>query len=212
MSFIYKITNQINNKSYIGKTDLTIEERWRTHKRNARIGTESCPILYAAIKKYGIENFKIEKLEECSISDAAEREIYWINYFDTFKGDGYNATMGGDGRKTLNKELIIKTYEELKTVRAVSRKLNHDEKAINKVLKEAGFDTTKGQRGQDLKPRKKREFKPRLNYQELYEKFLETKNISEVVRQTGRDEETIRNAVKAISGKTPSELKKEWKN
>lgn len=63
MAFIYKITNLINNKCYIGKTERTIEKRWKEHlrKRNSL----DLP-LYRALNKYGINNFQIEQLEECS--------------------------------------------------------------------------------------------------------------------------------------------------
>lgn len=61
MSFIYKITNQINGKSYIGKTNLaSIQERFKEHIHDSkRVHMEKRP-LYSAMNKYGSENFKIE--------------------------------------------------------------------------------------------------------------------------------------------------------
>ena len=101
MSYIYKITNIINGKSYIGQTSRTIEDRWKEHLHN----NHDIPLV-RAFKKYGIENFKIECLEECSESMVNERECYWISYYDTYY-NGYNATLGGDGRVQYNYEAIL---------------------------------------------------------------------------------------------------------
>lgn len=63
MAFIYKITNLINNKCYIGKTERTINERWKEHLKKSK--SLDLP-LYRALNKYGIDNFQIEQIEECS--------------------------------------------------------------------------------------------------------------------------------------------------
>ena len=75
MSYIYKIVNKINNKIYIGKTNLSsIEERFKEHcYEYNKFHSEKRP-LYSAMKKYGIENFQIYLLEECSSEKASERE------------------------------------------------------------------------------------------------------------------------------------------
>ena len=68
MSYIYKITNQINGKLYIGKTNRTIQERFKEHCRDyLKRGNEKRP-LYSAMKKYGIRNFSIESIEECALN------------------------------------------------------------------------------------------------------------------------------------------------
>lgn len=92
---IYKITNIINNKIYIGYTNKGIENRLHKHYMNAIYGIDTH--FYRAIRKYGIQNFKYESIDNANnISDIKNKEIYWINYFDTFK-NGYNMTIGGDG-------------------------------------------------------------------------------------------------------------------
>ena len=98
MQGIYKITNLTNQKCYIGKSN-NLERRWKDHQRLAfTFGhKEYNKTLYQAIRKYGLENFKFEVidiLDDYSIS--GEREIYWINYYNSYK-DGYNETNGGDG-------------------------------------------------------------------------------------------------------------------
>lgn len=104
MSYIYKITNDVNNKLYIGKTDFSIEKRFQEHCNDAfRQKNEKRP-LYSAMRKYGIEHFKIELIEQTS--NPEEREKYWIDFYDTYS-KGYNATKGGDGKHLFDHQQII---------------------------------------------------------------------------------------------------------
>lgn len=112
---IYKIENLINHHCYIGQS-VNISKRWRSHKVAAYNTNDSryeYPI-YKAIRKYGLSNFSFEVLEECSKEKLNEREIYWIEYYNSWQ-NGYNQTPGGDnvGNKTfkLSKEQV----EEIKT-------------------------------------------------------------------------------------------------
>lgn len=88
---IYKITNKINGKSYIGQS-IDIERRWKEHRRSIGLNKNS---LYLDFEKYGIDNFTFEILEECATEMLNEREHYWIEYYDTYN-NGYNLTQGGD--------------------------------------------------------------------------------------------------------------------
>lgn len=112
MSKIYKITNDINDKVYIGKTNLSIEKRFKEHcddsKRNR---CENRP-LYRAMNKYGISHFQIEEIEDCSPEESSDREIYWIGYYHSY-GEGYNATIGGDGKNFYDHSAIAKRLEKL---------------------------------------------------------------------------------------------------
>lgn len=96
---IYCITNLINGKRYIGQS-IRIENRWEEHKRNAfdLSREEYNKPFYQAIRKYGLDNFKFEILEECKVEELDEKEKYWIKYYQTFPPDldkGYNLTPGG---------------------------------------------------------------------------------------------------------------------
>ena len=99
MSCIYKITNKINNKVYIGQTKKTIEERFQEHLKKAKIHTNR--YLYDAMNKYGYNNFQVSKIEECDNTKLDEREIYWIAFYKSNnKKYGYNMTAGGGGGDT----------------------------------------------------------------------------------------------------------------
>ena len=96
-SGIYKIENLINHKIYIGKS-IDIRGRWSFHKC-ASHWDNSSKILYQAFKKYGLENFSFEVLENINPSDKEllnQKEQYWIKYYDSYY-NGYNQTKGGDG-------------------------------------------------------------------------------------------------------------------
>ncbi len=131
MAYIYKIVNDINNKIYIGKTECSIKKRFKEHCRDAFKNQNEKRPLYAAMRKYGIEHFHIELIEETN--NPEEREIYWIEQFRSFK-NGYNATKGGDGRRYLDYDLIIATYKEIGIVRQTANKLGIDEHTVSKIL------------------------------------------------------------------------------
>ena len=134
MPYIYKITNDINGKSYIGKTMLSIQERWREHcKDYVRKHCSKRP-LYDAMNKYGLEHFSIEQVEECSDTILNERECFWIEYFGTFK-HGYNATIGGDGKPYIDYDLVIANYQELQNMEAVARLMGICSDSVAKILK-----------------------------------------------------------------------------
>lgn len=92
---IYKIICLINDKIYVGQTTQKLKNRWKSHKYFSR---KRKSILYNAMRKYGIENFKIEELESCDTKEQLnEREIYWIKELNSKKPNGYNLTDGGEG-------------------------------------------------------------------------------------------------------------------
>ena len=137
MAYIYLIKNKINGKGYVGKTQLTISERWRQHCSDAfKPRCEKRP-LYAAIRKYGIENFEVSKLEQTDKPN--EREIYWIEKLGTFH-DGYNATHGGDGKSYLDHQLIIDTYQKVQSCTDVAKILGCNEDSVSNVLKNANIE------------------------------------------------------------------------
>ena len=113
MTGIYKITNSINGKSYIGQS-TDINRRWRMEiadSNNVNSHSYDYPLM-RAFRKYGVDNFKFEIIEECNNEELNQKEIYWIDYFDTFF-HGYNQTLGGDTTARQPKENIIGVISDL---------------------------------------------------------------------------------------------------
>lgn len=97
---IYKITNQINNKCYIGKS-CNIENRFNVHRAYLNQLRDWNKPLYRAFRKYGLDSFNfeiIEDLKEQYDMLCNKRERYWIKYYSSYGSNGYNGTRGGDGR------------------------------------------------------------------------------------------------------------------
>lgn len=86
---IYKITNKINGKIYIGQSK-NVERRWREHLRSK----DNTPI-HCALRKYGPENFNFEILAECDKDELNRLEQFYIQEYDCMSPRGYNLTPGG---------------------------------------------------------------------------------------------------------------------
>ena len=160
MGYIYKITNDKNGKMYVGKTEhINPEDRWKEHLQDyQRERCEKRP-LYEAMNKYGIEHFHFEVIEETKTEEeSCSRERYWINELRTYIGfkdcNGYNATLGGDGKSYLNldeKEVIdYHTNEAIYIVRRTSRHFNVDDSTIKKILLKNNIFWLKGHESQKL--------------------------------------------------------------
>lgn len=96
-AIIYKITNDINDKIYVGQTSKTIEERFARHCAEARWKNVKRMPIVLAIRKYGKEHFKIEMLEkvsDCTQFDVDNREIFWSAELNTMSPWGYNLKVG----------------------------------------------------------------------------------------------------------------------
>lgn len=104
--YIYSYINKLNGHRYIGKTN-NIERRRREHKSIAFnkkiIDTNLDTIWYKKLRQYGVDNFDFEVLEVANEINWAEREQYWIKYYNTFDGAGYNSTPGGKNGDHLHK-------------------------------------------------------------------------------------------------------------
>lgn len=113
--FIYKITNIVNKKLYIGQT-VDPKTRWSRHKSDARLNKKYNYHLYDAIRKYGVENFIFEIVACCkTIEDADFIEIYCIKQFNsTDREFGYNKHMGGQSRREVTEETKKKISESNK--------------------------------------------------------------------------------------------------
>ena len=156
MGYIYKITNTLNNKIYIGQTVKSVQKRFTQHKNNSNKEYFSQIVLYKAFNKYGIENFICEEIEEVPNEKLDEREKYcwngmasmrpcdgilvlWNEYYDSYF-DGYNSTLGGRATQLYNWDVedIIERYLNLKSARAVAKEIGCDHSTIDRILNESG--------------------------------------------------------------------------
>lgn len=89
-SGIYKIKNIVNGKVYVGSA-LNLEKRIKNHIWGLSKNKHRNIILQQAIEKYGVENFYFIILELCEYDGIAEREKFWIDYYQSYKKqNGYN--------------------------------------------------------------------------------------------------------------------------
>ena len=110
--YIYKITNKINNKIYIGKSKNP-NFRFKRHlyvANHPNTGLNQFQPIHAAIVKYGKENFSLDIIDECSSeTEIFKKEIYWISYYKSnmtiYPNTGYNLTNGGEGASGLSPSL-----------------------------------------------------------------------------------------------------------
>ena len=136
MGYIYKITNLQNNKIYIGKTTTCIQERFSKHIYEANTPNTKgyMFILHKAFRKYGINNFNIEQIEEIDNSLLNTREIYWINFYNSMMPNGYNMTFGGEGSTKINYKLVYELWDNGKSISQISSLLNHSIAQLKIIL------------------------------------------------------------------------------
>ena len=137
MGHIYKITNTLNNKIYVGQTVKTVEKRFQQHKNNSNKSYFSQIVLYKAFNKYGIDNFICEQIEQVPNELLDDREQYWIEYYNSYF-EGYNSTLGGKATRLYNWDIddIIEKYQKLKSARKVAKELGCDHSTIDRILNE----------------------------------------------------------------------------
>jgi hypothetical protein len=131
---IYRIFNINTGKSYIGKTYSGFYRRLQQHIND----TKRYPNrpLYRAFNKYGINAFSAEILGEYSQDILEDKEIQFISAYNSYGATGYNATLGGEGRRRVNIDinLLLSKYLELKTIAHTAVYFNIDAETCKKIL------------------------------------------------------------------------------
>lgn len=97
MAIVYKITNRISNKSYVGYTSRTLQQRWNAHISSSRQGSKFR--FHSAIRKYGVDSWDLQILfEDESVDICKKKEEHFISEMNlTNNRVGYNAKPGGCG-------------------------------------------------------------------------------------------------------------------
>ena len=137
---IYKITNKITGKSYIGQS-VNIATRWAAHKSVSRsYETLDGNELHKDILELGLENFSFEVIEQTSVDKLDQREVYWIQYYDTYY-NGYNHTLGGNGNVRLDYKKIQELWEQGFTSKEIAPIIGSSRDTINQALTNLGITT-----------------------------------------------------------------------
>lgn len=140
LGIVYIITNSINGKVYIGQTIQSLKDRWYGHCRINCSKNEADMRIKRAILKYGKENFNIRELERCRVEDLDEREIYYIDLYNSFN-NGYNSTKGGrSGVKPLKLDInqqnsCIDLYKAGFSFRNIAKEFSVDKATIKHIIK-----------------------------------------------------------------------------
>lgn len=146
MGFIYRLYNKISNKSYIGQTKRTVQERWYEHLHKEKHFKTK---LANAIKKYKSDDWKVQTLEICNNNLLNQRQQYWINYYDTFN-NGYNSTIGGEGCVRLDYQIIIAQALNNIDIYTISKLNNTSPQTIKYILDANNISYETKNKGQSI--------------------------------------------------------------
>lgn len=206
---IYKVTNMVNNKIYIGKSK-DIQRRWREHHTEPfNVNCNAYDVIfYRAIRKYGVDNFKFEVIEECLEEDLNEREKYWIQFYNTYinnnNSNGYNMTRGGENTSQELKydiELIKKLWLEGKTQQEMSQITHYSHNVLTRYLDHLEIDANeRRRRGSSYKAKSIHQYNLNGTYIQSFP------SINEAVRALQQDgiKASTSNISYACNGKTQS--------
>jgi len=161
MGCVYRFISP-SNKSYIGKTISTFNERYKTHIYAFKAGNKT--IFYDAVKKYGFENFKTEILAEAdSDIELKDMEKYYISFYNSYGENGYNMTPGGDGNRLIGE--LNGMYGKHHTKEA------RDKMSLSRKGKQTGNKNPWHKSNRTDEELKTRSLKARKSFKENFEKL-----------------------------------------
>ena len=193
MSFIYKITNLINNKIYIGLTTRTVENRWKEHCRH------NSQMIDKAIEEFGKENFLFFSIEECEEEILYEREKYWIAYYNSFN-NGYNNTLGGRDNNyvmTDKVNLVLQFWNQGLTVNKIVEQTNLNVETVRSYLNKNNISH------EDIRARANQAIRasksiPLLQYDKKGNFIKEWESSKVAGKELGLNEKNIRNVCNGL--------------
>ena len=205
MGYIYKISNTVNNRVYIGQTVFSIEERWKQHiSASFDTGFRGDNLLYRAMRKYGRDKFHIETIEKVEDNKLSERETYWIKYYDSYN-NGYNMTLGGEGVILYDINTFLELWNKGYSTSEIADMVGCCQATVSRRLQVIipNFIELSHQRGHE---------KPREDYKnrdEIIKKMWEEgKSGTEIKEFLGVDISTIKRHLKRFENFSEKEFKK----
>ena len=204
---VYKITNKITGKIYIGITNQGSGARYRHHWYESRIG-EPSPI-HRSMAKYGEDNFTLEIIDFAeTYEELKEKEKFWIKEFNsTDRNIGYNLTEGGDG--TFGRTHSEETKEKIRQ-KVLGRKISEETK---KKMSEARIGKCSDKQREHLKKISiQAKAIPVLQFSKTGEFIAKYESVSDAARQTGINSDTIeRQLKKPLKNPNDRRVKFIWK-
>lgn len=182
---IYRITNLLNGKCYIGQS-IDIEKRWAEHKSIYNHPRCSNYHIYKAFRKYGIENFSFSVVEECEQSLLNEREKFWIQHFNSFE-HGYNMTIGGNGTELISRSDVYDLWDDGFSVADIASQMDCSPVTISKIIR--GYD--KYDKAESIRRGKLWHRKPVVQYKLDGSHICEFESISSASNSTGVSSDSI---------------------
>lgn len=135
MAIIYKITNLINGKIYIGETTQPLSRRWQQHCADCQKENSHESALHGAMKKYGIENFSVEQIDTVADEERFQKETEYILYYNSLTCQhGYNIVLFGSGRGLYNVDEVIELWKNGYTEKEISELMQCGDKAVRNFL------------------------------------------------------------------------------
>lgn len=167
MHFLYKITNKVNGKIYIGQTN-NLNRRWQAHK-NAAIKNKPEQIIHHALIKYGLDNFEFDHLATCKTwENANEMETFLVKQENSLLPNGYNNTKGGfNAPKSEEFKQMMRDWHASLSPEEKERRAQIHRENIYKLFEEKGHPCV-GRKWSEEEHLKQAEIRKSFDYEEIY--------------------------------------------
>lgn len=186
--YLYKITNALNGKVYIGQS-VNPKARWRRHKSDAKLGKDK-KHLANAIRKYGVKNFSFEVIAQAkTLEDIDWSEIECIKqHKSSDKKYGYNIALGGNGKRVVSEE----TKRKLSKINTGKKESQKTKDRKSKSMRGKNSGTKNGMFGK-RSPRAKLTIGQANNIRRQYK--LNSKTLLELAHEYKVSKKTILNII-----------------
>lgn len=152
--YIYKISNSVNSKLYIGQTTRDVDKRFKEHLKSCSEKSKKTLHLYQAMNLYGKDKFFVEQIDEAnSQEELNEKEKYWIEFYDSIN-TGYNMMAGGSEENPMNSNIVKEKHDEKMRSEEVRNKIS---KTLSELRTTAGFSAEHKQKIKESRSKRKQE-------------------------------------------------------